>query len=80
MLAKAGEPTTWSAALKVKIGGGTRPVPDPAALASMIQTAGNDISEAARYISSAVAGLAYVDTRRSTNSSSRPGEHREGRR
>jgi hypothetical protein len=58
--AKAGEPTTWSAALEVKIGAGDA-VPDPAALTDMIRTAGNDITEAAKQLGSAVAGSADVD-------------------
>jgi hypothetical protein len=58
--AKSGAPTTWSAALEVKIGPGD-PVPDPAALTSMIQAAGNDVTEAAKHLGSAVAGSADLD-------------------
>lgn len=58
--AKAGAPTTWSAALEIKIGPGD-PVPDPSALTDMIQTAGNNITEAAKHLGSAVAGSADLD-------------------
>jgi hypothetical protein len=59
--AKAGQPTTWSATLEVKIAGGADPVPDAAALAEMIEAAGHDVAQAAEYLGSAAAGSADVD-------------------
>ena len=59
--AKAGQPTTWSGALEIKFGGGAAPMPDAAAMAKTIESAGHDLVEAATYVGDAVAGSAKVD-------------------
>ncbi len=59
--AKAGQATTWSATLEIKIGGGADPVPDPAALAKTVEAAGKNIYEAAQYVGEAVSGATPVN-------------------
>lgn len=47
--------------LEVKIAGGADPVPDPAALAGMIETAGKDVAAAARDVGDVMSGGADID-------------------
>ncbi len=61
IMAKAGTRTTWSAELEVKLGGGAAPVPDPAALAKMIETAGHDVAAAAEYVGAVATRRADID-------------------
>jgi hypothetical protein len=58
--AQAGRPTTWSAALEVRIAEGG-PVPEPAALLRMIEAAGDNVVAVARYVGEAVARSEAID-------------------